>query len=619
MLLVYFNDNFKMFKKINNSKTLYNKIKNKEYNSILDLWKFTFSSDKKDEFIADNILWIQSKRDFIIKSYLLSFYIKNIKWKYIWIMMPPLISNSILLIATYLAWKTPVIFNYTFWEDIFDYCLKSSKINYILISRKFYEKLNKDYLSKYVKNNTIIFLEDLLNNISFYKKLKAYIFSLYLPIPKIKKTDEAVILFTSWTDKLPKVVPLTFENIIENLKESINLFEVREDDILLWFLPSFHSFWFTVNTILPLITWLRTVYSPNPNDTEQLLKLIKKYKITAITSTPTFLKNILDIASKEDLKNLRYVVVWAEKCNNKIYKKFEHIVEYWEILEWYWLTECSPTISINPVWKWKKWTVWKILNNIEYKIIDPDTKKEKDIHKQGEIYVSWVSIFRWYLDKNTDSSFEYISWKKYFKTWDLWYIDDDWYLVLTWRLKRFIKIGGEMVSLWYIEEILNTKYEKIYIEALEKDNDYKIVAFTTKSININELNIFLRENNVQTIIKIKENIVLNKIPLLWTWKVDYKVLKSMISFTKIKNKINNNLSIEDTLKEKIKELIWNNNLIINKDSVFWKDIYIDSIDVWELILFIKRNYNIKWELKVSNIKTFWDLLNLVIKNIKKWI
>ena len=62
-------------------------------------------------------------------------------------------------------------------------------------------------------------------------------------------------------------------------------------------------------------------------------------------------------------------------------------------------------------------------------------------------------------------------------------------------------------------------------------------------------------------------------------------------------------------------MIWNDSILINNNSIFWKDIYIDSIDVWELMVFIRKKYNIRWEIKVSEIKTFLDLLVLVENNI----
>ena len=136
------------------------------------------------------------------------------------------------------------------------------------------------------------------------------------------------------------------------------------------------------------------------------------------------------------------------------FEKFKELSPNWVILEWYGITECSPVLSINPIIWSKPWTVWKIIPNLDCKILSLENMQEQKIWDQWMIYVSWSSIFNWYLDNKLENPFEEINWKQYYKTWDLWLIDQDWYLSITWRLKRFIKIAWEMISLPFVEGIL---------------------------------------------------------------------------------------------------------------------------------------------------------------------
>ncbi len=499
--------------------------------TILYYWKKNFKNYKNDSFFWDNTFWMQTKKDFIIKTYLISNYIKRIEWKYIWIMLPSVWSASILIISTYLAGKIPVMFNWTLWKEAFDHCVSFSKVDKILTSSVFYSKVTNEFLEKYNKSNKFIFLEDLLKDITLKNKVLALIKSIYLPIKKIEKN--AVILFTSGSEALPKAVCLTHKNIIENIKWSLNIFSLEKNDKLLWFLPPFHSFWFTINTIMPLITWMRVVYTPDPNDAKTILEIIKHTKITALTSTPTFFKMIMWLAKNNDLQTIRYVVLWAEKCPLELFEKFKKLSVTWKILEWYWITECSPVVSINPLIWSKKWTVWKILPNLDCKIINLDTNKESKIWEQWMIYLYWSSIFNWYLDKKLKSPFKIIVWKKYYETWDLWFIDKDWFLTITWRIKRFIKIAWEMISLPFIENILLEKYStkdalKIAIEAIEKDWVAKITLFSVERLELEEVNDYLRNRWVSNLIKISNIYIVDIIPLLWTWKVDYRSLKKLI-------------------------------------------------------------------------------------------
>jgi long-chain-fatty-acid--[acyl-carrier-protein] ligase len=157
------------------------------------------------------------------------------------------------------------------------------------------------------------------------------------------------------------------------------------------------------------------------------------------------------------------------------------------------------------------------------------------VWEQGMIYVSGSSIFNWYLDSKIENPFEIIDGKQYYKTGDLWIIDTDWYLSITGRLKRFIKIAWEMISLPFVEWILLEKYWneeelKVAIEALEKDWSAKIVLFSIEHIEVDEVNEYLRKRWVSKLVKVTENIVIEKIPVLGTGKTDYKNLKGMISF-----------------------------------------------------------------------------------------
>lgn len=511
-------------------------IKHFEYDSsdtILSLWKKSFQGSKKDIYMWDNIFGSQSKKDVIIKAYVVSHYIKKIPWDYVGIMLPSVWSASLIILATYLAGKTPVMFNWTLWKEGFDHCVNFSKVDTILTSRNFFERVTTPFLEEYNSQWRFNFLEDMLKSVPTWLKVHSFIKSMYMPIPRLP--ESAVILFTSWSESLPKAISLTHTNIIENIWWVLSVFDLKTDDRLLGFLPPFHSFGFTANTIMPLITGIQVVYTPDPSDSKTILELIKHTKVTGITATPTFLRMILSLSKKGDLDSVRYAIVGAEKCPEEVFSKFQELAPDWVILEGYGITECSPVVSLNPIIGSKSGTVGKVIPNLDCKILDVDTNQEWAIWEQWMIYLSGSSIFEWYLDPDIESPFIEIDWKPYYKTGDLWKLDSDWFLTITWRLKRFIKIAGEMISLPFIEWVLNQKYASddvlnIAIEALEQDGEAKIVLFSISELDVEEVNAYLRDNWVSNFVKISETILVDEIPVLGTGKTDYKVLKSMISF-----------------------------------------------------------------------------------------
>jgi long-chain-fatty-acid--[acyl-carrier-protein] ligase len=249
-----------------------------------------------------------------------------------------------------------------------------------------------------------------------------------------------------------------------------------------------------------------------------------------LTATPTFLKMIMSLASGDDMKSIKYAVVWAEKCPQAVFDKFSELCPNGKILEWYWITECSPVVAINPINWAKSWTVWKIIPCLDCKIVDVnDFEKEMNVWEQWMILVKWASIFNWYLDDKIESPFFW----EYYKTGDLWFLDKDWFLTITWRLKRFIKIAGEMISLPALEETILKWFWKewelnLAVEALEKDWNAKIVVFSIDDLELEKINDYIHKNWIPNLVKISEIIKIDEIPVLWTGKTDYKVLKKMI-------------------------------------------------------------------------------------------
>ena len=121
--------------------------------------------------------------------------------------------------------------------------------------------------------------------------------------------------------------------------------------------------------------------------------------------------------------------------------------------------------------------------------------------------------------------------KKWYKTWDLWYLDKDGYLTISWRLKRFVKIAWEMISLPAIETVLSRKWknadgtECLAIESEENDGKVRLTLFTTENIDLKEINSYLHDQWVTNLVSIDAIIKLEEIPMLWTWKVDHVTLK----------------------------------------------------------------------------------------------
>lgn len=348
--------------------------------NILENFKCQRAHDKNATQSYDVLFGMQSRKAIALKAFLISDYLKQIPGKQIGIMLPSIGSVGILLLASYLGEKIPVMMNRTHPETAFAHCVKFSKTEKILTSKTFFNKINISRLKKY----DFIFLEDLIKDIPWHRKLKALVKSRYFPIPKqLDKT--AVVLYTSGSEALPKAVPLTHQNVISNLIGALQIMHIQHDERFFCYLPPFHSFGFTVNTIFPLVAGLRSISTPDPNDALTVAKLIAHSKPTLLATTPTFLRNLLNIASSAQLSSLRYVITGGEKCSEQIFKKFKNLIPTAKILEGYGITECSPIISINPIEKQKPQSVGIALGNGKLKIFDLESDQVLKAHQEGMI------------------------------------------------------------------------------------------------------------------------------------------------------------------------------------------------------------------------------------------
>lgn len=511
----------------------------KPESTILSVMKDSFKNNKSDSFCYDTIFGVQSKKDFLIKAYLIANLLKKIPWERIAIMLPSLSATSLLICWCYLAKKIPVMLNRTQSNEAFSHCIKSQNVWIILTSKSFFQKIQTPRLKKY----EMTFFEDLLKDISLTQKLKAVYDAMRFQIPNdISQT--AVVLFTSWSEALPKTVELSHKNILQDLLGAAGMIWLKKKDIEICFLPPFHSFGFILWVAMPLISWARIVFTPDPNDSRTISNLIQHTKSSRLASTPTFLNGVVQSSKESQLDSLRLAIVWAEKCPKELFTRFSKKSPSATIIEWYWITECSPIISVNPFKpnaKIKRGTVWLPILWEEVKILDIETNEELWAKKEWMIYVNGSNIFAWYWDQNLESPFLEIDWKQRYKTWDLWFLDKDGYLTISGRLKRFVKIAWEMISLPAIETVLSRKWKSnTWIESLaiesEEDTDWsvRLILFSTEKITIAEANKYLREQWISNLVSIDEVIKLNEIPMLGTWKVDYVQLKWFLEKTSTK-------------------------------------------------------------------------------------
>ena len=465
--------------------------------------------------------------------------LKKFNSDYIGIMIPTSLGAMLSTIATLMAGKIPVMINFsTGVIQNAKYAQEKCSFKTIITSKKLVEKLQIEPI------DGMIFIEDIIKEVTTFDKLKALILS-KMPtafiknfVANVSEDKAAVILFTSGSEKDPKAVELSHKNISHNLMNIPLHLKITEDDLFMANLPLFHVFGLTVVFWLPITLGSSIVAYPNPLDFASISKLVKKYQANVIAGTPSFFYGFIKKSSPGDFSSIRLAVSGADKLPTHIYEGFleKHNVK---ILEGYGATETSPVISVNTPLYHKIGSIGKPMPNTKVKIVDHQTGEELPINSEGKILVKGDMVMNGYLGDIEETSLRIRD--GWYDTGDMGLIDYDGYLWHRGRLKRFVKIGGEMVSLVKVESVL----EKFLPEdtvccVVDVPNPTKgadiVVAITTEEINKKKI-IRQMAKELPSIALPKDFYIFEELPMMSSGKINFReVTKICRAMQEIKQK-----------------------------------------------------------------------------------
>jgi long-chain-fatty-acid--[acyl-carrier-protein] ligase len=344
------------------------------------------------------------------------------------------------------------------------------------------------------------------------------------------------VLFTSGSEKAPKAVPLTHANIISDQRGCLEALNIERNNSVLGFLPMFHSFGLTITGLLPLFVGVRVVHHPDPTDSGALARKVASYKTTLVAGTPTFVSYIFERAKPGELDSLRLIVVGAEKCPPVLFEKAKQVAPHSEVIEGYGITECAPVVAVTRRGEAvKPNSIGRPIPGVEVCITDLETKALLPQGQMGMLHVAGPVVFPGYIGHDGSPPFEEINGKKWYITGDLAAIDATGDIIFHGRLKRFLKAGGEMISLPALEEPFAKKYPttdqgpRVAVEGIETPDGRRIVLFTTEPLSVREANALLQSEGHRGVMRLDDVKQVEKIPTLGTGKTDYKILRAMIA------------------------------------------------------------------------------------------
>ena len=491
-----------------------------------------------DAAVADRIAGVLSYRRLLVGSRLLSKRLAALPGETVGVMLPASAAADMVFFGCHLAGKLPAHLNWTTGPGNLAHAAESLQITRVVTSRKLIDRLGIE-----VRGAEYVFLEDLRAEMGKLEALAMLLATYLAPqsflrkLPQADPDQPAVVLFTSGSENAPKAVPLTHRNLIANVRASVAVLKLTRTDSLLAFLPPFHSFGLMGNVLAPILSGVRAVHHPDPTDAAGLVRLAAAYRATIMVTTPTFLGYMFAVAGPEDLRSLRVIVTGAEKCPENLFARGKELAPQAKIIEGYGITECSPVVAGNPLHRIKEGTVGKPVDGVEISLIDPETKQPLPPVGTGVLLVRGPSVFAGYLEYRGPDPFVEVHGKRWYYTGDLVQVDDEGYIRFCGRLKRFLKAGGEMISLPALEEPFARLYPpteqgpQVAVEGVETPDGRWIVLFTTQdiSLSLRDANAILAKAGFRGVMRIDEVRRVDAIPVLGTGKTDYKVLRGMLA------------------------------------------------------------------------------------------
>jgi len=435
---------------------------------------------------------------------------------YIGICIPTSAGCTLAIAAVLLAKKIPVMINYATGADKnARYAQQKCGFSTIITSRGLLQKL------ELAPVDGMIFLEDLMPALQ----------PAVLPAEPFsgREDDTALILFTSGSEKVPKCVQLTHSNISSNAFAVRDHLHITSDEIFASVLPLYHSFGFTVNMWLPLATGATAVTHASPLEYAAIVETIRDCKATILMGTSSFFRGYLKRAAPGDFASLRLMVAGAEKLRSEIRDEYllKHNVA---ILEGYGCTETSPVVCVNQPWNNMPGSIGTLIPGVSVRIIDPDTGEDLGRGREGKILVSGDLVMKGYLDDDAANAAALID--GWYDTGDMGIFDDDNRLWHRGRLKRFVKIAGEMVSLVAIEDTLDTLLAEgvqLCMAAVpDPDKGARLIAAYTGTVDEDAV----KEHIASVLGNLMVPSVfhhLDEMPVMGTGKVDFKKVEALCS------------------------------------------------------------------------------------------
>ena len=447
------------------------------------------------------------------------------------LLLPNLVPTLGLIFGLTARRRVPAMLNYTAGVEAMQSACDAAEIRTIVTSRAFVEQAKLGDKLAGLHGVELLYLEDVREQVSLGDKLWLMLYAIHFPRAfelKAAPEEAAVVLFTSGSEGKPKGVVLPHRAILANIAQICAVIDFSVYDKVLNALPIFHSFGLTAGALLPVLNGASLFLYPSPLHYRVIPELAYDRGCTVLFGTSTFLSNYAKFANPYDFYRLRYVVAGAEKLSESVrslwFEKFGL-----RIFEGYGATETAPVLAVNTPMAYKTGTVGNLLPGVEHRLIPVP-----GIDNGGILHVRGPNVMAGYLKAEKPGVLQPpisdvgAGW---YETGDVVELDEDGFVKIVGRVKRFAKIAGEMVSLEVVEKLATATSPALMHAASSQPDLAKgeaLVLFTTDGgLSRELLAAKARELGMPELAVPRKIQRVEALPLLGTGKIDYVTLKRL--------------------------------------------------------------------------------------------
>lgn len=459
------------------------------------------------------------------------------------VLLPNINGTPVILLALWSLGRVPALLNFSTGAPVMLQCAQLAGLKQIITSRQFVTKAKLDMSAFAPAGIELIFLEDVRAGIGATAKLAALLKHTLAcgsgfceagsgergaGNPEVLPSDPAVILFTSGSEGVPKGVELTHANLLANIRQVDTTMDLTDDERFFNAMPLFHSFGLTACTLYPLVRGLYVFLYPSPLHYRMVPTAVYDRACTIMVGTNTFLNGYARKAHPYDFSTVKYLVAGAEKVQ-------EATANIWarkfgvRLLEGYGATECSPAVCLNSRVDVKFGSVGRFMPGMEWRL-----EPVEGVAEGGRLFVRGPNVMKGYLNAEPNAAFRALG--GWYDTGDMVRVDEEGFVFILGRLKRFAKVSGEMVSLTAVEDALagafpqfGLRCEIAVVAVHDEDKGEKLIAITNEpKLTLDDLRQVIRTKGLTNLCTPRELKVVHEIPKLGTGKVNHRALMEQL-------------------------------------------------------------------------------------------